>query len=472
MHANTLFSIAAVVLVFAAPSVWADGGDPERTKQLVAVLTSDADFYSKARACQQAGEFGTAAAVPALAALLGDEKLSAYARSGLENIPDPSAAAALRAALDTLNGDLLIGVVQSLGALRDEQAEGALQKLAADPARGAVQAALSALGRIASPGAVETIRQALRAGPAALRPDAASACLLAAERQLQLGHADVAKALYDEVRCAPDMPPTFRTGATRGAILVRRGEGAAFLVERLKSPDADVRKGALLAAREFPAAGLAATLCTAQDAATDDGRALLQEALLALYFKPLFNGKTFDGWEGDTTNTFRIADDAVVGGRLDAPVPHNAFLATTRAYTNFILRAECKLTGPTCNAGIQIRSQRIPNHYEMIGYQADMSMGKDGGYWGKLYDESRRKRVLSKDENRGPLVERLKADGWNQYEIRCEGPRIRLFVDGVSTADYTETDASIPLFGLIAVQIHGGQPGEAAYRNLTIAELP
>lgn len=229
--------------------------------------------------------------------------------------------------------------------------------------------------------------------------------------------------------------------------------------------------GARMAAHALPCGVVASALSAALNSATPEKQALLQEALLALSFRPLFNGKTFDGWEGDTTNSFRIVEAAVVGGSLQASMPRNEFLATTRLYTNFILRAECKLLG-TANAGIQIRSRRVPDHFEVSGYQADMSVGEDGGYWGKLYDESRRNRILGESENRPQMLEGLKAGDWNQYEIRCEGRRIQLLVNGVRTLDYTETDTSIPQFGIIALQIHGGPPSEAWYRNLRIAELP
>ena len=108
----------------------------DKTRKLVAVLQSNAPLFDKARACQQLGEFGGREAVPALAALLADEHLSAYARSGLEGIPDPSAAEALRSAAATLKGNRLAGVVNSLGVLRDAQAVGLLRKLADDPALG------------------------------------------------------------------------------------------------------------------------------------------------------------------------------------------------------------------------------------------------------------------------------------------------------------------------------------------------
>jgi hypothetical protein len=186
--------------------------------------------------------------------------------------------------------------------------------------------------------------------------------------------------------------------------------------------------------------------------------------------EPLFDGRTFNGWEGDTQKSFRIEDGAIVGGNLKESIPRNEFLCTTLPYANFVLRLECKLVGPG-NAGIQIRSQRVPNHHEVSGYQADMSAGADGGYWGCLYDESRRNRMLAKPE-REVIQKALKPDDWNRYEIRCEGPRIRLSVNGVQTVDYTETDGKIPATGIIGLQIHGGPPSEAWYRNITIEQLP
>ena len=35
---------------------------------------------------------------------------------------------------------------------------------------------------------------------------------------------------------------------------------------------------------------------------------------------PLFNGKDFTGWEGDTEKTWKIEDGCIVGGSLDTVV--------------------------------------------------------------------------------------------------------------------------------------------------------
>jgi hypothetical protein len=183
-------------------------------------------------------------------------------------------------------------------------------------------------------------------------------------------------------------------------------------------------------------------------------------------FTPLFDGKTFDGWKGNL-KVFRIEDGAVVGGSLLGPVARNEFLCAKKEYGDFELRLKFKLLGNGVNGGVQIRSRRIPNHHEMIGYQADMA----DGFWGCLYDESRRNKVLAGP----PPAERsrfIHHEDWNDYRIRCEGRRIRLWVNGHQTVDYTEPDTSLPQSGLIGLQIHGGAASEAWYKDIRIRDLP
>jgi HEAT repeat protein len=239
--------------------VVANAGNLEKTKELVAVLQSQAPLFEKARACQQLGEIGTKEAVPVLAALLGDEHLSAYARSGLAGIPDPSAAAALRSALGTLEGAQLAGVINSLGVLRDAQAFGALRWFARNPASGVSKEALLALGRIGDRKSIRFLRRALAVGPEALRADAAAGCLLAAEQQLAGGHAKMAATLYDAVRTAK-VPAIYRGAATRGAILARQSGGADFLMQQLRGRDPIFRAAALMTIREIPGPDLADAL--------------------------------------------------------------------------------------------------------------------------------------------------------------------------------------------------------------------
>lgn len=185
---------------------------------------------------------------------------------------------------------------------------------------------------------------------------------------------------------------------------------------------------------------------------------------------PIFDGKSFAGWEGDIGRTWRIEDGAIVGGSLSETVPQNEFLTTTRAYGDFVLRLQFKLEGTEgfINAGVQFRSRRLekPAH-EMIGYQADIG----AGYWGGLYDESRRNVVLALPDQKAVMAH-VRLNDWNDYEVRAEGRRIRLTLNGHQTVDYAEPDTALPQSGLIGLQIHGGGKALVRYRRLTIEALP
>ncbi len=184
---------------------------------------------------------------------------------------------------------------------------------------------------------------------------------------------------------------------------------------------------------------------------------------------PLFDGKTFNGWQGDINNTWRVENGAIVGGSLEKTVPQNDFLCTAKMYDNFILKLKVKLTGNEgfINSGIQFRSIRASNPAnEMIGYQADW--GKD--YWASLYDESRRNKTIAKPDS-AQVLKWIKINDWNDYEIKAEGKRIRLYINGHQTLDYTELDANIPQSGLIGLQIHGGGKAQVEFKDIFITEL-
>ena len=185
---------------------------------------------------------------------------------------------------------------------------------------------------------------------------------------------------------------------------------------------------------------------------------------------PISDGKTFAGWDGDTNKTWRVEDGAFVGGSLKTTVPENEFLATTRPFTNFVLKVKFKLTGTEgfINGGVQIRSERTKNPpNEMSGYQVDMG---DPEWWGCLYDESRRNKVMAKSDIK-EVNKVLKRGDWNEYVIRAEGKRIRAWINGQQTVDYTEADNAIPQFGRIGLQVHGGGKTEAWYKDITLEEL-
>ena len=200
-------------------------------------------------------------------------------------------------------------------------------------------------------------------------------------------------------------------------------------------------------------------------------------------FTALFDGTTFDGWKGNMKH-FRIEDGAIVAGTMKAKIPNNEFLTFEKEFGDFELRLKAKLVGKGGNAGIQIRSRRptkeelttddkkkkLPAH-EMVGYQVDMGKAWEKVWWGKLYDESRRRKVLGGPYDEEQLEKLTKMNEWNDYRVWVQGDRIKIWLNGVQTVDYVEKEKGIAKKGLIGLQIHGGPPSEASYKDIRIKEL-
>jgi len=187
-------------------------------------------------------------------------------------------------------------------------------------------------------------------------------------------------------------------------------------------------------------------------------------ALAGAQTRALFDGKTLAGWEGDP-KVWTVVDGAIAGGSLDRHQPRNDFLVTAESFGDFELTFEVRLRGTGfVNSGLQFRSERIPNNHEMRGYQADIGPG----WWGKLYDESRRNRVLA--DLPAPLKS-VKEGDWNRYRLVARGPRMRAWVNEEPAFDFTEPQADIPRAGRIGLQLHGGGKALVEFRNLQLTPL-
>lgn len=267
-------ALAAVPASAASP-------DPAKTRTLVATLQRpDAPVADRARALQQLSLVASPDAIPAVVPLLGDPQLGQYARDVLENLPDPAASAALRSALTTLRGPALIGAVNSLGLRRDPLAVAPLTALTTDAASPVAPPALLALGRIGTPEALRPVSQRLAAGPAALRPAAAEALLVAADRALASGSAASALPLFQTVRAAPGLPAPLHLAATRGVIFADSAGGLDLLLAQLAAPDADARDLALLTLRELRGPTVTRAVAAALDRFDPPLRALVLGALI------------------------------------------------------------------------------------------------------------------------------------------------------------------------------------------------
>ena len=221
-------------------------------------------------------------------------------------------------------------------------------------------------------------------------------------------------------------------------------------------------------------------------------------------FKPIFDGKSLKGWEGDT-KLWRVENGSLVGEiKPDGLLKTNSFIIWKGGEpANFELILEYRITSEG-NSGINYRSEKltdVPN--ALKGYQADID-GKNN-YTGQNYEERARttlayvgqKTVIDPLQHPGAsvrdnvknnawtglkLVEYLgnvqelkshvKTDDWNEVHLVIKGNRLQHYVNGVLMSDVTDNDTSNrKMKGLIGVQVHVGPPMKVEYRNIMLKQL-
>lgn len=266
--------LAALAVLSALPAM----ARADEVADLIATLESNAEPFAKDVACRRLAVVGTAEAVDALAALLTDPQLSTSARTALDGIPGPEAAAALREALSELTGLPLVGVIESVGTRGDTEAVGLLAPILRSADADAASAAAHALGRIGGPDAGEALVAALNVPNESVRASVGLACVACAEALAAQDDRARAVSIAEAVRSA-DVPVTVVAAATRASILVQRGAAAPLLVTLLASPEPEVYGVALRLTREMPGRRVTTALSGALDGAAVPVRVLLIEAL-------------------------------------------------------------------------------------------------------------------------------------------------------------------------------------------------
>lgn len=214
-------------------------------------------------------------------------------------------------------------------------------------------------------------------------------------------------------------------------------------------------------------------------------------------FKSMFNGTDLTGWAG-RTNHWSVQDGAITGiTTTDNPAKGNNFLvardgAKDLIVADFELRLTFRFTGVWGNSGIQYRSVGLDN-YVVHGYQADMEVGLN--HTGGLYEEGGRgilarrgEKVIIRENADKPgkhkveVVGRLgdakelqtliKASDWNEYVVIAKGNHLQQFINGKQMVDVIDEQASkAAKSGILALQIHAGQPMKIQFKNIRIKTL-
>lgn len=284
-----------------------------------------------------------------------------------------------------------------------------------------------------------------------------------------------AGALYDVIPTAGG--PRALWGEFRSARIVARGTRLEHWLDGVKVMETDTATpGWADAVRSSKFRGIAETF------ARGEGRILIQEHGDEVWVRgmrirrleaddpgeddssPLFTpGDDLSGWSHVGDASYRFVDDLLIGNAGRGR--RQSFLVSKETFHDFELVVGVRIA-VLGNSGIQLRSH-VNAGGQVYGYQAEIDP-TDRSWSAGIYDEGRRGWLDPLDDNPAARAA-FDRDGWNEYRIRCEGPRIRTWVNGVPAADLLD---GADLEGSLGFQIHGGDDDiEMRWRGARVRRL-
>ncbi len=201
-------------------------------------------------------------------------------------------------------------------------------------------------------------------------------------------------------------------------------------------------------------------------------------------FRPIFDGKTLDGWDGDP-KYWRVENGILTGEVTpETLLKSNTFIIWRGGRPrDFELKADYRITSAG-NSGINYRSVEVPGtQWVLRGYQADID--GQNRYTGQNYEERGRLFLAVRGQmthvvgGRKPLILSTWTDpvaaitsDWNSYHLIIRGNVCTHILN--NTLMCVVVDDDVPnrtMEGLIGVQVHVGPPMKVEYRNIRLKEF-
>ncbi|MFC8519486.1 ThuA domain-containing protein [Streptomyces sp. NPDC057257] len=183
-------------------------------------------------------------------------------------------------------------------------------------------------------------------------------------------------------------------------------------------------------------------------------------------YRALFDGSSLDGWKQAGPGSFTLSED----GTLTSSGGMGLLWYATSGFTSYSLKLDWKMAGVDGddNSGVFVGFppsddpwSAVNNGYEIQIDATDVPEKTTGSVYGfQSADLKKRDRALN------PPGE------WNTYEIRVEGERLRVWLNGVKINDFTNTDPARSLRdGHLGIQNHGADD-QVSFRDIRLKELP
>jgi HEAT repeat protein len=221
---------------------------PIEAKLIAVIEAPAATMPGKQFACQMLRIVGSAQCVPAVGKLLTDAQLSHLARQVFLGMADPAVEESLQQALGQTQGDLRIGIINTIGDRKDRSSLKALAALLPSD-EATAKAALNAIGKIGGTEAAGVLEGAEVVDT--LKPVWAQALLRCAPSVAAAGQPEHAEKIYREL-LEDNAPSSVRPGAFGALAQMQQEQAVPLILKTLSSGDALLRRAAVGAVISVP----------------------------------------------------------------------------------------------------------------------------------------------------------------------------------------------------------------------------
>ncbi len=176
-------------------------------------------------------------------------------------------------------------------------------------------------------------------------------------------------------------------------------------------------------------------------------------------FRPLFDGKTLDGWTPLPGGKWEVKDGAILGTSPQSERRHGILLSDAR-FKDFTVRARFRVHKG--DSGFYFRCERVQSGVSVNGFQVEVD---DTQETGGLYETGGRAWVTR--PNAEIIKERQYKPGeWTDLKLSAVGGNVTVWINGVKSAELkNDKGRSEGHFGL---QLHGGQEMHVEFKDIAI----
>ncbi|MCH2024275.1 MAG: DUF1080 domain-containing protein [Verrucomicrobiales bacterium] len=176
-------------------------------------------------------------------------------------------------------------------------------------------------------------------------------------------------------------------------------------------------------------------------------------------WKPIFDGKTLNGWRALPGGTWTVKDGTILG-KSPREERRHGILLTEKQFKDFTVKANFRVNSG--DSGFYFRCEPVKGGVSVHGFQVEVDYSQETG---GLYETGGRGWVIKPNQKEIPK-KKYKPGEWTDLSLSAHDGRIVVHINGQKTAELINDKGRKS--GHIGLQLHGGDTMDVEFKNISI----